>query len=191
MNHHPKRKACGQPQPKTTAASIALVLLFASSTAIAECKPVLAAYAKAEATKRYAIYEVDRIDAAPKGEPTIVAIGDVEYDPNLVRKTPIDIVKVGYVKSRHDPNREIDALKAREASGKGRCESLGERRLGNVTAVGYRIRDTAPGRMSEVTAIDLWIDQATGLPVFHGMGSAGGGFHWTYGNAVVPPSGVQ
>ena len=37
------------------------------ATANADCKPVIAAYGKADATRRFAIYEVDSLDAAPKG----------------------------------------------------------------------------------------------------------------------------
>ena len=43
------------------------------------------------------------------------------------------------------------------------------------------------GGYIDPTAIDIWVGRATGLPVWHGMGSDGGGFRWVYGAAVVTP----
>lgn len=151
----------------------------ASSAAAADCDAVVAAYRKAEATKRYAVYEVDRIDRAPAGAPFSVSIDGTSW----VRSYAADGSTGGWQKSGHLAAGEADALASREKSGRARCASLGDRKIGMITASGWRIGDGP----KDPAAIDFWIDRATGLPVFHGMGSDNAGLRWAYGADVVAP----
>ncbi|MGZ5769038.1 MAG: hypothetical protein ACXWJ9_17705 [Caldimonas sp.] len=153
----------------------------------ADCGAVITAYAKADATKRFAVLDVDSINAAPKGDTIIAVIGDVQYTQNIVRKGPLNIVLDGYKAGPYYPGIESGSLKDREGKGSARCEPLGERKIGTETAVGYRVRNNDRGTQPDPTATDVWVSRATGLPVWHGMGSDGGGFRWVYGAAVIAP----
>jgi len=154
--------------------------------ALADCKPVIAAYTKADATKRYALFDVDSMAAPAKGDPIIIVIGDTRYQPNMVRKGPLNIVMDGYTKGPFTSSGEAASLKDREGKGEKRCEPLGERKVGTEALVGYRVRDA--GSQPDITATDVWLSRATGLPVWHGLGSDDGGFRWVYGAAVVAPA---
>lgn len=166
-----------------------IVLLTATDVARADCAPVIAAYDKAEATKRYAIYDVDRVDGAPEGEPFAITVGDVQYTANYVRRGPLSMVKDGYVRRSPMAAVEGSMLKSDEKKGEKRCETIGERKAGPVSTIAYRIRKA--GAAEDPFAIELWVDKSTGLPFFHGMGSDSGGFQWTYGAAVVAPPAAQ
>lgn len=156
-------------------------------SAQADCSPVISAYTKADATKRFAMFDVDSTAAAPKGDPFMTVIGDVQYTPNIVRKGPLNFVTEGYKAGPYSPGIESSSLKDRERKGSVRCEPLGERKIGSEEAAGYRVRSSDKGTQADPTAIDIWVSRATGLPVWHGMGSDGGGFRWVYGAAVAAP----
>ena len=158
----------------------AIVVGGFAAAAHADCKPVLDAYAKAEATKRYALYDVKTIQAQPAGKPFHVDIGGVGYTD----------FGGGHYQNAGDGQAgdEGKSLKEDEQNGKKRCEPLGDRSIGDQAATGYRIRSTEKGKLADLTAIDMWVSKATGLPIFHGMGSDGGGQRWVYGSAVVAPA---
>ena len=178
--------ACKQHARKTTVAAIAIALIAWCDLVHADCAPVVAAYDKAEATRRYAVYEVDSINAKPKTGPIVVVIGNVHYAQQYIRKTPINFVPGGYRKEAHNAHAEADMLKARVAKSEARCDALGERKVGATTADGFRIRNNEKG--IDYAAIDLWIDRSTGLPIFYAPGDSTGGFGWLYGADVVVPS---
>jgi len=157
-------------------------------SAHADCGPVIAAYIKADATKRYAVFDVDSLTAAPTGDPLSLTIGDVSYTQKYVKKGPFEIVKAGYQKGSSGAAFEASSLKSREQKGEVRCEPLGERKIGAEQVVGYRIRDNDKSGKPDVTAIEIWISRPTGLPLWHGMGSDAGGFRWVFGAAVSAPS---
>jgi hypothetical protein len=159
--------------------------LAAVGSAHAGCEPAIAAYDKADATQRYAVYDVEDIANAPKGDPLVVVIGDAEYAQQYDRKR--NYAKAGYTKGGHTAGFEGRALKEREKNGRVRCEPLGERKIGSEAVLGYRIRDNK-GSAPDPTAIELWVGRASGLPVFHGMGSDNGGFRWVFGAGVVAPA---
>ena len=163
----------------TTIVAAAVVAGF-SLNAQADCKPVIDAYAKAEATGRYALYDVAGIQAQAKGKPFYVGIDGVGYT---------DFGGGRYQNAGNgQASSEGDALKDDEKTGKKRCEPLGERTIGNENATGYRIRSTEKGKLADLTAIDMWMSKGTGLPIFHGMGSDGGGMRWVFGPTVVAPA---
>lgn len=172
----------------TLALALSAALLASAGAAQADCNPVIAAYLKADATKRYAVFEVDSMAKAPKGDPFLIVVGDAEYQPNMVRKGPLNIVIDGYKKGPFVSSGEADSLRDRERKGKVRCEPLGDGKVGADAVVGYRIRSNDKGNQEDPTAIDIWLGRATGLPAWHGMGSDSGGFRWVYGTAVVAPT---
>jgi hypothetical protein len=157
-------------------------------TAHADCSPVIAAYLKADATKRYALFDVDSLTAAPTGDPLSLTIGGASYTQKYVQKGPFEIVKAGYQKGSSGAAFEASSLKSREQKGEVRCEPLGERKIGAEQVVGYRIRDNDKSGKPDVTAIEIWISRPTGLPLWHGMGSDAGGFRWVFGAGVSAPS---
>ncbi len=166
------------PPSTLRAVAIAVALTASSCAAHADCAPVIAAYAKAEATGRYAMFDVSSIDAAPKGKPFQVDVDGFAYTN----------MGSSYSKSGGgDAGAEGNSLRSREQKGTVRCEALGERRIGTETALGYRIRGNDKGNQPDPTAIHLWVSRASGLPLFHGMGSDGGGLRWVYGAEVVAP----
>src|SRR6266700_568581 len=74
----------------------------------ADCKPVIAAYSAADATRHFALYNVDSMAQAPNGEPIRVVIGAIDYLENDVRKGALEIVKDGYKKSPFVPGFEAN-----------------------------------------------------------------------------------
>jgi hypothetical protein len=176
---------------QTTTSALTAALFFSlASAARADCAPVLAAYAKADATKRFAMFDVDSLAATPKGEPFMISIGEDAYVPNMVRKGPLNFVMEGYKKSPSTFVRsEAASLKSREQKGEVRCEPLGERKIGAMAAVGYQIRNNK-GTQPDDTAIHMWVSRDTGLPIYHGMGSDGG-LRWVYGAAVTVPGAAK
>lgn len=169
-------------------ALITTAALFAASAsaARADCAPVVAAYAKADSTRRFAMFDVDGIAKEPKGEPFMVVIGDVQYTPNIVKKGTLNYELDGFKAGRYAVGYQADSLKEREKKGAVRCESLGERRIGAEQVIGYQIR--SPGSAADPNAIHMWVSRATGLPLVHGMGSDDGMLRWVYGAAVVTPA---
>jgi hypothetical protein len=83
-------------------------------------------------------------------------------------------------------NGEAKSLKTREGRG-ARCTARpwASARSAATRVVGHRIRSNDKG--NDTTATDVWLSRATGMPVWHGMGSDGGGFRWFYGAAVAAP----
>jgi hypothetical protein len=165
-----------------TVARALFMALFAPILAHASCEPIVAAYTKAEATGRYALFDVSSINAPAKGTPFQITVGNDGYidaagNSGTYQKT-----------SAHIAASEGRSLEDREKQGKVRCESLGERKIGSESASGYAIRSTEKGNAPDPMAIHMWISRATGLPVFHGMGSDDGGLHWVFGSAVALPA---
>ena len=80
-----------------------------------------------------------------------------------------------------------DKVRDDEKQGKGRCEPLGERKVGTDPVVGYMVRNNGKGE--DYAALHVWISKSTGLPVYHGLGETNG-FRWVYGTDVAaPPAG--
>lgn len=177
----------GSPQLQDFARVAALCCL-APLGAHADCKPVIAAYTAADATKRFALFEVDSLAQAPKGEPFMVTLGDARYTENQVRKGSFQIVKDGYKKGPFTPGFEANSVRDDEKKGKLRCEPLADRKVGNETWTGYQIRNNDKGSEPDPYATHLWVNRATGLPAWHGQGSDDGGYRWVYGAQVVAPT---
>lgn len=177
---------------QTSTFALATAFLATAAAAVrADCGPVLAAYAKAEVTKRFALFEVDSLAGPSKGEAFMVSVGDVSYVQNWVIKGPLNYVMDGYKRSGSPYVRsESDSLKSREQKGTVRCEPLGERKIGAEQAVGYQIRNNNKGNGADETAIHMWVSRAAGLPIYHGMGSEGG-WRWVYGAAVTAPDAAK
>jgi hypothetical protein len=166
--------------------AMALTGASASTFAHADCGPVISAYGKADATRRFALFEVDTLAQAPKGEPFMVVVGDVRYTQNIVRKSALQFVIDGYKAGGYAAGLEAGSLKGREQKGEVRCEPLGERKVGAEAAIGYQIRNNDKGTQPDPTAIHMWVNRTTGLPMYHGMGSDGG-LRWVYGTEVTAP----
>lgn len=159
---------------------LALVTL-APHLAHADCSAVIAAYTKAQATKRFGWVDADKLDAlARKGPFSLVNIGNDGWfssDDGKFQKIP-----AGGAQARADKVRDD------EKQGKGRCEPLGERKVGTDPVVGYLVRDNGKGE--DFAALHVWISKSTGLPVYHGLGETNG-FRWVYGADVAPPPAGQ
>jgi hypothetical protein len=159
---------------------LAMVTL-APPVAHADCSAVIAAYTKAQATKQFGWVDADKLDApAKKGPFSLVNIGNEGWlasDDGKFRKIP-----AGGAQARADRVRDD------EKNGKGRCEPLGQRKVGADPVVGYLVRDNGKGE--DFTALHVWISKSTGLPVFHGLGETNG-FRWVYGADVAPPPAGQ
>jgi hypothetical protein len=155
-------------------------------TAWADCKPVIAAYAAADATRHFAIYTVSSITQAPQGEPMRVVLGNTDYLENDVRKGPLQIVKDGYKKTPFVPGFEANATRDKEKEGRSRCEPLGEKNVGAEALIGYRVRSNDKGSAPDPFASEIWINNKTGLPVW-----SDDGFRWVYGTQVIAPSASQ
>jgi len=168
--------------------SLSLLTVLAGA-AYADCKPVIAAYGKADATKRYAIYAVDSLDQAPKGMPITIVIGDVKYTEHDVQKGPLNIVKDGYTKGGATPGSDANALRTDEQKGKMKCAPLQERKVAGEAASGYHVgsADRGGGGLDPF-GYDIWVSVATGLPIVNAPESSTGGFRYVYGNQVVAPT---
>lgn len=153
------------------------------SAAWADCKPVIAAYSAADATRHFAIYTVGSMTQAPQGEPMRVVIGGTDYLENDVRKGPLQIVKDGYKKTSFVPGFEANATREKETEGRARCEPLGEKNVGTEVLIGYRVRSNANGSAPDPYASEIWVSRKSGLPVW-----SDDGFRWVYGAQVIAPS---
>ena len=169
------------------AVAIGLTGALSCAVAHADCGPVISAYGKADATRRFAMFDVETLAQVPKGEPFMVVIGDVRYTQNIVRKSAIQFVIDGYKAAGYAAGFEAGSLKEREQKGVVRCEPLGERKIGSEAAIGYQIRKNDKGTQPDPNAIHMWVNRATGLPIYHGMGSDGG-LRWVYGAEVTAPA---
>lgn len=149
----------------------------------ADCKPVIAAYSAADATRHFAIYTVASMTQLPQGEPMRVVIGDTDYLENDVRKGALEIVKDGYKKLPFVPGFEAKGTRDKEKDGRIRCESLGEKNVGAEALIGYRVRSNDSGSAPDPYASEIWVSSKTGLPVW-----SDDGFRWVYGGQVIAPS---
>lgn len=166
-----------------------LSLCVLACAAHADCKPVIAAYAKADATRHFAIYEVDSFDQVPKGEPMFITIGDVKYTENWVRKSPLDFVKDGYTKGGAGTGFEANSLRTDEQKGKMKCTPLPDRKIAGEAAAGYHVGSAAGSNGGlEPGAYDFWVSRATGLPIIYTLDPDSGGFRYVFGNQVVAPA---
>ena len=86
------------PDASTWLRALAVALTSASACAVvhADCGPVISAYGKADATRRFAMFDVETLAQAPKGEPFMVVIGNVRYTQNIVRKSALQFAMDGY-----------------------------------------------------------------------------------------------
>lgn len=175
--------------PTALCALAAGLALLPVAAALADCKPVIAAYAKADATRRFAIYEVDSLDQVPKGEPMFITIGDVKYSENLVKKGPMNYVKDGYTKGGAAAGFEANSLRTDEQQGKMKCTPLPDRKFGGEMAAGYHVGSTESGPYGlDPGAYDFWVSRATGLPIVYTPDPESGGFRYVFGNQVVAPT---
>ena len=149
----------------------------------ADCKPVIAAYAAADATRRFALYNVDNMTQSPRGEPIRVVIGDTDFLENDVSKGPLSIMKYGYKKTPFVPGFEAKATRDKEREGRSRCEPLGEKNVGTEALIGYRVRSNDKGNAPDPFASEIWVSRKTGLPVW-----SDDGIRWVYGAQVIAPS---
>src|SRR6266851_4876525 len=155
MNHSPFSVASDSPSFRALALC---VLATFAGIVHADCKPVIAAYGKADATKRFAIYAVDSLDQAPKGEPMFVTIGDAKYSEHDVQKGPLNIVKDGYTKGGAMAGFEANSLRTDEQKGKIKCAPTADRKIGGEAAVGYHVGSTESGPYGlDPGAYDIWI----------------------------------
>jgi hypothetical protein len=162
--------------------AIAAVSCCSTGVASADCSPVIAAYAKAESAGRYAIYGVSSLTAAPKQPAFAIVIGRDLF------MSPMEDGK--YTRSSGGvAASEGSSLKEREKAGKARCDVMPARPVGTEPATGYEISDTA--KPKDPYAIDFYVSKATGLPVWHGMGSDGGGFLWKFGDSIAAPAAAR
>ena len=141
MTHRPTRSALFVPG--------LVIVLLAPALARASCEPVVAAYAKAEATGRYALFDVARINAPAKGAPFQITVGNDGYiDPagnsGTYQKTSARIVAG-----------EGRSVQEREQQGKVRCEPPGDRKIGDEPAIGDQIRNNDKGSAPDPTATHM------------------------------------
>lgn len=156
------------------------VMTLAPHLAHADCSAVIAAYTKAQATRQFGWVDADKLEAsARKGKFSLINIGDEGWlasEDGKLKKIPAGGAQARADKVRDDENK-----------GKGRCEPLGERKVGADPLVGYLVRDNGKGE--DFTALHVWISKSTGLPFYHGLGETNG-FRWLYGADVTrPPAG--
>jgi hypothetical protein len=164
------------PVPLLPLAVGCMVAAFVTSSR-ADCGPIVAAYEKAAASGRYAMFDAPTMQSAPKGQPFYVRIGSDGYinDGKGLKKN--DAGGAAF---------EASDLKRREQKGEARCETIGDGKVGSDPALGWRIRSN--GSSPDPMAIHIWIGKSTGMPLFHAIGSDTDGWRWVYGRDVVAPA---
>jgi hypothetical protein len=175
----------------TTLKYQALIGLFAAALgmtaaygALADCGPVIAAFEKADATGRFAWFEVADVNQTPTGDPIMVTIGDVSYVP----------VEAGpKFKGKYQTTGILQgvlgaSLQRRESDGRASCKPLDDRTLRGEPAMGFNVNGGTPIGNTGSSSEDIWISRGSGLPIIQGMDSAiHGGVLWVYGDAVSAP----
>jgi hypothetical protein len=158
--------------------------MTAAQDAQADCGPVIAAFEKADASGRFAWFQVADVNQTPTGDPIMVTIGDVSYVP----------VEAGpKFKGKYQTTGILQgvlgaSLKRRESDGRASCKPLDDRTLRGEPAMGFNVTGGTPIGNTGSSSEDIWISRGTGLPIIQGMDSAiHGGVVWVYGAAVSAP----
>jgi hypothetical protein len=160
----------------TVLAKLALqAALLAGGSAHADCAPLLDALERAQRQPRGAVYEVDRRDQPPSGQPSTIRIGKAIYENS-------NGVYERYDTDGTDPT--LAAIRGAQKAGRWNCQAVGsDSYRGKATA---RFRFDNPLLPSHYNPTTMWIDAATGLPVYHEVNGLGG-YAWVYGDAVKEP----
>ena len=157
--------------------AVGCVAAVFSTLCSADCGPVVAAYEKAEATGRYALYDAPTMQSQPKGTPFYVRIAGNGYIDSGKGLEPNNAGGAAF---------EGADLKGREQKGEASCQRIGEGKVGADAATGWLVRN-GRGTAPDPTAIHFWIATSSGLPLYHAIGGDSDGWRWVYGSQVVAP----
>ena len=157
--------------------------LLAAGVAHADCGPVIAAFQKADATGRFAWFEVKDANQAPSGDPMMIRIGETSYVPVSGAKFKGKYQTTGLLQGIL-----ASSLTRRERDGKASCTPLPDRVLRGERVLGFNVIGGNPIGQADPASEDVWISRATGLPIIQSMDSADhNGVVWIYGAAVSAP----
>lgn len=167
-------------------AMMQLCAAILAGAAHADCGPVIAAFQKADATGRFAWFEVSDINQAPKGDPLMVSIDETSYVP---------VRGVAQYKGKYQATGFLTGVLAsslirRERDGKASCKPLTDRTIRGQAALGFNVTGGTPIGNASQSSEDVWIGRDTGLPIVQSMDSTDhDGVVWVYGAAVseLPP----
>ena len=162
--------------PTVFLSAVACIATAFATPAQADCANVVAAYEKAAASGRYALYDAPTMQSMPTGSPFYVRIAGDGF---------IDAGKGLEKNNAGGAAFEASDLKRREQRGEARCELIGDGRVGADAATGWRVRGS--GTTPDPTAIHFWIAKSSGMPLYHAIGADSGGWRWVYGSGVVAP----
>jgi hypothetical protein len=147
-----------------------------------DCARVVDAYAKGAREKRSAVLDV-KDPHQGTGEAIRVWTPTAHYQTDL---------KGGYTRTPPGSNTLAetgDAIRAGVKSGKTKCKVVGPDTYAGRKVTKIHFND--PSVPDLISAQTVWVDDATGLPMFMALDGVTEGFGWQYGDAVKVPAGVH
>jgi hypothetical protein len=157
-----------------------LAALFAAGAAHASCKPLFDAVDRMVQQTRFAMYELDKPEQVPTGEPIVVIIDNAGY--SRTDGGPWERVEIA------DPKRILAsfggaALRAQVAAGTAQCRAAGRATYRGAPVARFRYEHVVD---KEKITGSVFVDLGSGLPVYDGTDD-GLGLAVLYGDAVKVP----
>lgn len=147
-----------------------------SSAAYADCSQVLAAFKKAQQEPRVAVHAVSDKDEKPTGDPWTVRIGDAVYINGLFNGGQSGFVKDSSTVFPHTT--DFQSTKNATVA----CNVVGEDRYRGKPALRVHVQRSDRDKGNAV-----WLDRASGLPVYEENDEKTIAFAFEYGAAVKDP----
>lgn len=147
-----------------------------SSAAYADCGQVLAAFKKAQREPRVAVHSVADKDDKPTGDPWTVRVGDAVYINGVFNGGQPGFVKDSSTVFPHTTDFE-SSKRATVA-----CNVVGEDRYRGKPAIRIHVQSSDRDQGNVV-----WLDRASGLPVYEENDEKTLAFAFEYGAAVKDP----
>jgi hypothetical protein len=181
INPVTKEKAISRAITIVSMSVAACAALLPVHAARGSCAQVIAATQKADAQSRLSQYIVSSPDETMTGVPMLVRVEGTIYTN----------IGPSWQSDPAGPNPVLGTIKAADSRGTGKCESAGASKVRGATV--DQIRYTGPliGKTSGMYTV--WVDNASGLPLYHetSVMPIAGGIAWQYGSAVQPPANVK
>lgn len=159
---------------------LAVACAVAAGAASANCGPIIDAMDKAVKETRFAAWEVQQPEQPLGPEPDAVLIGPTAWSRDGSTWTRMDVRGIGELFWGPDARKRMQG-------GNVRCKApvRGTYRGASAVRVEFRI----DGEHDPDEWHTVWIDAASGLPVYEGNHE--GGFVVVYGSAVRKPAGAR
>jgi len=156
-------------------------VMSAHAAQASNCAQVIAAIRNADTQQRFAQYIVSSPDRSMTGEPMVIRVDGTMYTN----------IGPNWQSDPAGPNPVLGRIQAAESHGTGKCQSAGPGMVRGMAV--EKVRYNGPLIGSSAGSYTLWVDKASGLPLYHETSAlpVAGGIAWKYGSSVQPPTNVR